>query len=245
MKIEKKPSSINSNEFSSIFDESPWERFLDKMKPLLKVVVAFALVGGMIYGGVLLFNGNKGTTPTVSTANPAVDAHAKDNVELAKCVSDSISANPTPGTGDPQFYTKLISNHDKQISCYDKYPNADQTDKSRLERLRQGAISARDGGNPSSSGVSGGSSSGEGTNTEDSGTLSTPQSSFSPHACDSYLNEYNRLKGIADLMHADLQKQLDGPVAPSQSVMDAWKEALDKQNNAYSDYQKCKAESYE
>lgn len=141
MKIEKKSPSIRSNEFSSIFDELPRERFLDKTKLLLKIVVVLTLVGGMIYGGALLFDGNKDTTSISSTANPALDIHDNDSVDLAKCVNDSISANPTPEANDPQFYTKLIANYDEQINCYDKYPNADQANKSHLEELRQGAIS--------------------------------------------------------------------------------------------------------
>ena len=51
-------SRHSSSDFTSILNESPWERFVDKAKPLVKVLLVVVIIGGSIYGGTLLF-GNK------------------------------------------------------------------------------------------------------------------------------------------------------------------------------------------
>lgn len=243
MRIDKKRQApTNKNDFSSIIDESPWEAFIDKIKPLIKTVLVLGIISGIVYGGTLLFGNHNTPSPVTEDSTSGMSNNDKNNGDLAKCLSDSTATNPTPEPSDPQFYSKLISNYDKQISCYDKYPSADQTNKSNIEGLRRDAISARDGEAQPSNGVSGGSSTASSGSA--SNNTSTTASKFNPNACDSYKNEYDRLKGVADQLHTEIQKQLDSPVPPPQSTMDAWKEALDRQNKAYSDFQKCKAESY-
>ena len=239
MRLQKKNTTpIRNDDFTSILDESPWESFIDKIKPLVKVVLVLLVIGGLVYGGALLFSGNRDNSMSLSTSTASTGD--KGVTDLAKCVNDSISANPTPETNDPQFYDKLISNYDKQISCYDKYPNTDRTNKSHLAKLRQGAIRARDEAGTSTSNINNTNSSTAGSGGQDANST-TQQSSFNPNACDSYKNEYDRLKAISDQLNDSIQKQN----SPSQASIDELKKAFDKQNKSYSDFQKCKAESYQ
>ena len=43
--------NYSNDDFSSILYESPWERFVDKTKPLVKVLLVVVIIGGSIYGG--------------------------------------------------------------------------------------------------------------------------------------------------------------------------------------------------
>jgi len=125
------------NDFSSILDESPWERFTENIKPLLKLMTVLTVLGGLIYGGIILF-GNKGlenhSQLVVDTSNNT------DALKLSQCVSDATRAYPVPNTDDSQFYPKLITGYDKQLACYDQYPDVDQYGKTKTEDLRKSAI---------------------------------------------------------------------------------------------------------
>jgi hypothetical protein len=133
----KTSSGDSRSDFSSILDESPWERFIDKAKPLMKVLVVLVVIGSAIYGGVMLFGG-KNSKPSEYVGQ--VQSHASDKLKLSECISNVITASPSPETSDPEFYKKLIGRYDEQLSCHDKYPNTDLADRTELERLRQGAI---------------------------------------------------------------------------------------------------------
>lgn len=52
MRLQKKNTTpIRNDDFTSILDESPWESFIDKIKPLVKVVLVLLVIGGLVYGG--------------------------------------------------------------------------------------------------------------------------------------------------------------------------------------------------
>jgi hypothetical protein len=135
----KTPPRSASSDFSSILDESPWERFVDKVKPLMKALLALVVIGGAIYGGVLLFGGNN-TKRSSEVMNDGVSVRDNSSLKLAQCVDDIAKASPSPETSDPEFYAKLIGRYDKQLGCYEQYPNTDLTSRSRLEELRKSAI---------------------------------------------------------------------------------------------------------
>lgn len=134
----KTSSGGSRGDFSSILDESPWERFTDKIKPLMKVLAVLVVIGGAVYSGMFLFGG-KNDKPSEYTAGPS-QPYDSDKLKLSECISGVINASPSPETSDPEFYKKLIARYDEQLSCYDKYPDTNLADKTELESLRQGAI---------------------------------------------------------------------------------------------------------
>lgn len=219
-------------DFSSILDESPWERFTDKIKPLIKVLVVLAIIGGAVYGGVLLFGGESSKEPIEYAGSNTTVSQDDDELKLYQCLDDIGKANPSPETSDPDFFKKLIDGYDKRLGCYDKYPDIDLAGKSQMEENRKSAIDSSKQVAP----VAGG-----GT-TQSSGE--TRSSSYDPHKCDAYKNEYERLKVISDQLHETVQKSLDSPGPTSDSLMEEWKAALDKQNKAYSSFQQCQQANY-
>lgn len=130
-------SRETSNEFSSILDESPWERFMERVKPLLKLTTVLIILGGLIYGGIILF----GHKSLEGNSQSVVDvSNNTDKLKLSQCVADATRAYPVPNTDDSQFYPKLITGYDKQLACYDQYPSVDQYGKTKIEDLRKTAI---------------------------------------------------------------------------------------------------------
>lgn len=129
----------SSNDFSSILYESPWERFIDKVRPLIKALFVMAIIGGSVYGSVLLFSGkdsNEQSTEYTSSTN----YQDNDKDKLYQCLDDVAKSNPSPETSDPEFYRKLIDGYDKRLGCYDKYPGVDLASKSQVEENRKNAI---------------------------------------------------------------------------------------------------------
>ena len=130
----------SNDDFSSILYESPWERFVDKTKPLVKILLVVAIIGGSIYGGTLLFGNKDSGTQSTEYASNNTDHQSDDKEKLYQCLDDVAKANPSPETSDPEFYKKLIDGYDKRLGCYEKYPGIDLAGKSQVEENRKSAI---------------------------------------------------------------------------------------------------------
>ena len=133
-------SRHSSSDFTSILNESPWERFVDKTKPLVKILLVVAIIGGSIYGGTLLFGNKDSGTQSTEYASNNTDHQSDDKEKLHQCLEDVVKANPSPETSDPEFYKKLIDGYDKRLGCYEKYPGIDLAGKSQVEENRKSAI---------------------------------------------------------------------------------------------------------
>ena len=130
----------SNDDFSSILYESPWERFVDKTKPLVKILLVVAIIGGSIYGGTLLFGNKDSGTQSTEYASNNTDHQSDDKEKLYQCLDDVAKANPSPETSDPEFYKKLIDGYDKRLGCYEKHPGIDLAGKSQVEENRKSAI---------------------------------------------------------------------------------------------------------
>ena len=130
----------SNDDFSSILYESPWERFVDKTKPLVKILLVVAIIGGSIYGGTLLFGNKDSGTQSTEYASNNTDHQSDDKEKLHQCLEDVVKANQSPETSDPEFYKKLIDGYDKRLGCYEKYPGIDLAGKSQVEENRKSAI---------------------------------------------------------------------------------------------------------
>lgn len=133
-------SRHSSSDFTSILNESPWERFVDKTKPLVKILLVVAIIGGSIYGGTLLFGNKDSGTQSTEYASNNTDHQSDDKEKLHQCLEGIVKANPSPETSDPEFYKKLIDGYDKRLGCYEKYPGIDLAGKSQVEENRKSAI---------------------------------------------------------------------------------------------------------
>lgn len=133
-------SRHSSSDFTSILNESPWERFVDKAKPLVKVLLVVVIIGGSIYGGTLLFGNKDSGKQSTEYASNNTDHQSDDKEKLHQCLDDVAKANPSPETSDPEFYKKLIDGYDKRLGCYEKYPGIDLAGKSQVEENRKSAI---------------------------------------------------------------------------------------------------------
>lgn len=142
LSIGRSKTSLNhsNDDFSSILYESPWERFVDKAKPLVKVLLVVVIIGGSIYGGTLLFGNKDSSKQSTEYASNNTDHQDDDKEKLHQCLEDVVKANPSPETSDPEFYKKLIDGYDKRLGCYEKYPGIDLAGKSQVEEDRKSAI---------------------------------------------------------------------------------------------------------
>ena len=130
----------SNDDFSSILYESSWEHFVDKTKPLVKILLVVTIIGGLIYGGTLLFGNKDSSKQSTEYASNNTDHQSDDKEKLYQCLDDVAKANPSPETSDPEFYKKLIGGYDKRLGCYEKYPGIDLADKSQVEENRKSAI---------------------------------------------------------------------------------------------------------
>lgn len=133
-------SRHSSSDFTSILYESPWERFVDKTKPLVKILIVVTIIGGSIYGGTILFGNKDSSKQSTEYASNDTDHQSDDKEKLHQCLDDVAKANPSPETSDPEFYKKLIDGYDKRLGCYEKYPGIDLAGKSQVEENRKSAI---------------------------------------------------------------------------------------------------------
>lgn len=142
LSIGRSKTSLNhsNDDFSSILYESPWERFVDKAKPLVKVLLVVVIIGGSIYGGTLLFGNKDSSKQSTEYASNNTDHQSDDKEKLHQCLEDVVKVNPSPETSDPEFYKKLIDGYDKRLGCYEKYPDIDLAGKSQVEEDRKSAI---------------------------------------------------------------------------------------------------------
>lgn len=127
-------------DFSSIMEESRFEKF----KPLLKVFVALVIVAGISFGAYTRLNhGSKQSTDdsVVNTQNNSAKDKAQELAKFSACLKEIDTTHPSPETSDTDFYPKLIASYDAQLSCYDQYPNTSMAgNRSSVESARQGAI---------------------------------------------------------------------------------------------------------
>ena len=142
LSISRSKTSLNhsNDDFSSILYESPWERFVDKAKPLVKVLLVVVIIGGSIYGGTLLFGNKDSSKQSTEYASNNTDHQSDDKEKLHQCLEDVVKVNPSPETSDPEFYKKLIDGYDKRLGCYEKYPDIDLAGKSQVKEDRKSAI---------------------------------------------------------------------------------------------------------
>ena len=142
LSIGRSKTSLNhsNDDFSSILYESPWERFVDKAKPLVKVLLVVVIIGGSIYGCTLLFGNKDSSKQSTEYASNNTDHQSDDKEKLHQCLEDVVKVNPSPETSDPEFYKKLIDGYDKRLGCYEKYPDIDLAGKSQVEEDRKSAI---------------------------------------------------------------------------------------------------------
>lgn len=126
-------------DFSSILDETPWERYTDKAKPIVKLLVVVVIIGGLVYGGKLLFAPKNQSVESSETNSQAINSDAQ---KLSECIQSANAANPVPDTSDSEFYKKLINGYDQQLNCYAQYPNEDSVGKSKIEGLKSQALAS-------------------------------------------------------------------------------------------------------
>ena len=127
-----------NNDFASGFEDSKF----DKFKPALKALVVIILLIGATWGAVAYFGTtdkkdgtNKGYASNTSQLEEDIDA------KLSQCLSEAVTANPTPETSDSSFWPKIIAGYDAQLGCYDKYPDAiGVVSRSSTESAREDAI---------------------------------------------------------------------------------------------------------
>ena len=85
----------SNDDFSSILYESPWERFVDKAKPLAKVLLVVVIIGGSIYGGTLLFGNKDSSKQSTEYASNNTDHQGDDKEKLHQCLEDVVKVNPS------------------------------------------------------------------------------------------------------------------------------------------------------
>lgn len=264
-------SRHSSSDFTSILNESPWERFVDKTKPLVKVLLVVVIIGGSIYGGTLLFGNKDSDKQSTEYASNNTDHQSDDKEKLYQCLDDVAKVNPSPETSDPEFYKKLIDGYDKRLGCYEKYPGIDLAGKSQVEENRKSAIDSS--GEYKKQYLAGRSSN---ESKSSSGSIGGSSGKFNPNACDSQYATYETLKKSAEQKKVaydnsfnsshdfgyfyDRAKIQTGGNIPTaqliaekdytkqqealQSMQDDWSNTLKKSNSAYESFQACKSASY-
>lgn len=133
------------SDFSSILYESSWGRFVDKVKPFMKILFVVAFIGGSIYGCMSLFISKDGGKQPTEYVNDNTDRQSDDQEELRQCLDDVAKNNPLPETSNPEFYKQLINDYNKRLGCYDQYPNVDLVGKAQLEENRKSAMDSSGG----------------------------------------------------------------------------------------------------
>lgn len=129
----------NHGEFTSILEESRWEIFVDKLKPVLKIIIPVIIVLGMGLGLYLLLNPGQQKN---KEANAATKQEPKDKKQaLAECLSKATidSAGSTSNNQNAEYYQKLINAYDQQLGCYGKYPDVNPEGKDTIEKLKKEA----------------------------------------------------------------------------------------------------------
>lgn len=129
----------NHGEFASILEESRWEIFVDKLKPVLKIIIPVIIVLGMGLGLYLLLNPGQQKNKEVNTA---AKQEPKDKKQaLAECLSKATidTAGSTPNNQNAEYYQKLVNAYDQQLDCYGKYPDVNTEGKDTIEKLKKEA----------------------------------------------------------------------------------------------------------
>lgn len=125
----------SDNDFTSILEET---RF-DRIKPFLKCLLVFAVLIVAVGGGVYAYSNFK---PSEQNSQ-AVSADSYEDSEQAKCIAKVYEQHKTPDESDPDFYPKLIAGYDAHLSCYDKYPDENSSsNRLSIESARHSAIDA-------------------------------------------------------------------------------------------------------
>ena len=223
------------NDFASGFEDSKFEKF----KPFVKVLVALIVIMGIGYGAyVYLGSKANDTTRTADTS----DVESTKMSPLEQCVDEAWNDHETPKESDPDFYPKLIAGYDAQLACYDAYPDDEKSDTNRLsiESARKSAIDSSKESPSAVVPVDNPSKETRSNNSSNSKTQPT-SGSYDPSKCEPYNDESKMWRIEADKTYAIIQRATDSGSGVSDSVMDAWKDQLDKGNKAYEKFQQCRA----
>lgn len=146
----KPPARSNSlfdEDFASGFEDSKF----DKLKPLLKALVAILVVVGLGVGGLWIYgnNANKNNFAinnggdNLSESYEPVASVDETAIKFNDCTKTATDKTKDLQTSDPNFSKKLIAGYDEWLTCYDEYPeNAASASpgRSSLEYARQSAI---------------------------------------------------------------------------------------------------------
>ncbi len=229
-------SSLFDDDFASGFEDSKFEKF----KPLVKVLVALVVVTGIGYGAYV-YLGSK-ANDTARTVDTSKVESAKMS-PLEQCVDKVWNDHETPKESDPDFYPKLIAGYDAQLACYDTHSDDERSASNRLsiESARKSAVDSSK--ESPSAAVSVDTPSSETRSNSSSNNMTQPSSSgsYDPSKCERYNDESKMWRTEADKTYAIIQRATDSGSGVSDSVMDAWKDQLDKGNKAYEKFQQCRA----
>lgn len=144
---QSKRNSLFDEDFSAGFEDSG----LDKVKPVVKVLIVVMIVVGVSVSGLWVYGNyasknnivaNSNTGNLLETHKP-VDAVDDASTQFNACTQTISSKIDQLQVGDSEFSKKLIGNYDEWLECYDKYPEPAQDatpSRSSLEFARKSAI---------------------------------------------------------------------------------------------------------
>ena len=235
---DSKPTSSSillDDDFASGFEDGKFEKF----KTLFKVFATLVILGGIGYGAyAYLGNKTENATRTADISQPS----SSEMSQLEQCVDEAWNNHKTPEESDPDLYPKLIAGYDAQLACYDTYPDENSaTNRLSIESARKSAIDSSK--ESPSAAVSVDNPSSETRSNSSSNNMTQPSSSgsYDPSKCERYNDESKMWRTEADKTYAIIQRATDSGSGVSDSVMDAWKDQLDKGNKAYEKFQQCRA----
>ena len=224
------------NDFALGFEDSKFEKF----KPLFKIITAVAILAGIGYGAyAYIGNQSDGGMRT----SDVQQANSQEVAPLDKCIDAAWDNHKAPEKDDPDFYPKLIAGYDAQLACYDTHSDDERSASNRLsiESARKSAVDSSK--ESPSAAVSVDNPSSETRSNSSSNNMTQPSSSgsYDPSKCERYNDESKMWRTEADKTYAIIQRATDSGSGVSDSVMDAWKDQLDKGNKAYEKFQQCRA----
>ena len=139
MKLSNNRKSTNHTqdrgEFASILEESRWETFFGKIKPIAKVALPVLIIFGV---GIGIYSHLNPTSPKSDIKSVEAKLNPDDD---KKALSACIAKAPAVSTDkiDSRHYETLIENYNYQLGCYQKYPNINQDSKLAIEKSKQDA----------------------------------------------------------------------------------------------------------
>lgn len=228
-------SSLFDDDFASGFEDGKFEKF----KPLFKVFVVLIILVGIGYGTyAYLGSKTEKATRTTDTTQPS----SSEMSQLEQCVDEAWNNHKTPEESDPNFYPKLIAGYDAQLACYDTYPDENSaTNRLSIESARKSAIDSSKDSYSAAAPVDSPSKNTQPSGSNSGVTQPSSSGSYDPSKCEPYHDESKMWRAEADKTYAIIQRATDSGSGVSDSIMDAWKDQLDKGNKAYEKFQQCRA----